>query len=304
MTDAESLGNPFALPGATKPRVGWYDVNGCRLYAELRGAGPSLLIIGAASDDAEMFRPIAERLTEFTVVTWDPRGTGRSSREGWPCDSARHADDAAVLLQQLGLAPSAVFGASAGGIVALQLALRHLSLVRQVLAYEPGYFRRTATGATLLAQVNNAVRMHLVAHPGDWAGAMTLLSHVAAQSTERNSAPGDRTSDLLDAPAGLDWYAERGAALAENLIRDDLQRTNETVRPEELAASEADIRFCAGTESPPVFREIVAELTCLRRRPGTDDPRQADSVPGAGHLAYFTPEQVADYIRGHCPAIL
>ncbi|MCY7289331.1 MAG: alpha/beta hydrolase [Cryobacterium sp.] len=104
MTDSESGANPFAVPGAEKPRVGWYDIDGCRLYAETRGQGPAILIIGAASDDAEMFRPIAERLTGSTVVTYDPRGTLRSDRGGWPCDSARHADDAAELLRTLGLA--------------------------------------------------------------------------------------------------------------------------------------------------------------------------------------------------------
>ncbi|HSP75823.1 MAG TPA: alpha/beta hydrolase [Cryobacterium sp.] len=299
MTDGESRGNPFALPGAEEPRIGWYDVNGCRLYAEVRGAGPPVLIIGAASDDAEMFRPIAERLTGFTVVTWDPRGTLRSGREAWPCDSARHADDAAALLQVLGLAPAAVFGASAGGIVALQLALRHPSLVRQVLVFEPGYFRHTPAGVALLDRVNDAVREHLAAHPGDWEGAMSLVSRAAsARAASAQATPG-----LLDAPAGLEWYAERGAALAENFIRDDLPRTMETVQPGALAASRADIRFSAGTESPPVFREIAAELTRLRRRPGTSDPRQPDGLPGAGHVACFTPATVADYIRRRCTAL-
>ena len=56
MAHDESPGVPFAIPGAPAPAVGWRRVNGCRLYAEVRGAGPPLLIIGAASDDAEMFR--------------------------------------------------------------------------------------------------------------------------------------------------------------------------------------------------------------------------------------------------------
>ena len=120
MAPDESPGNPFAVPGAPAPAAAWHHVNGCRLYAEVRGTGPALLIIGAASDDAEMFRPIAERLagattaTEsaepadsaglagFTVVTWDPRGTGRSSREAWPCDSRTHAEDAAGRYGALG----------------------------------------------------------------------------------------------------------------------------------------------------------------------------------------------------------
>ena len=117
MAPDESPGNPFAVPGAPAPAAAGHHVNGCRLYAEVRGTGPALLIIGAASDDAEMFRPIAERLAGattvaesaesaglagFTVVTWDPRGTGRSSREAWPCDSRTHAEDAAGRYGALG----------------------------------------------------------------------------------------------------------------------------------------------------------------------------------------------------------
>ena len=305
MTAGQSLGNPLAVPGAPEPRVGWYDVNGCRLYAEVRGAGLPVLIIGAASDDAEMFRPIAERLTGFTVVTWDPRGTLRSSRDGWPCGAARHADDAAALLRLLDLTPAAVFGASAGGIVALQLALRHPSLVRQVLVFEPGYLRHTETGAALLGKANDAVREHLRGHPDDWAGAMAFVSQAAAERTPEDGTvhPGSPAPGLLDAPAGLEWYTERGAILAENFIRDDLPRTNETVSPEVLTASETDLRFAAGTLSPPVFWEIAAELTLLRRRPGTSDPRQPDTLPGVGHVVYFTPEKVADYIRRSCTAL-
>ncbi|TFC01103.1 alpha/beta hydrolase [Cryobacterium adonitolivorans] len=287
----QSPGNPFAIPGSEAPVVGVFDVGGCRLYAEVRTAasppGRALLIIGAASDDAEMFRPIAERLaavTRFTVVTYDPRGTRRSGRNGWPCDSARHADDAATLLHRLGLVPAAVFGASAGGIVALQLALLHPSLVRQVLVYEPGYFRLTEAGSALLTRGTDAARKHLVSHPQDWTGAMTRVATEAA--------PG-----LLDAPTGLEWYTERGAALAENFLRDDLPRTGESIPGEALAASDADIRFVFGADSAPAFREIAQELTRLRRRPGSDDPGEPDRIAGAGHVAYFTPEPVAGYIR-------
>jgi hypothetical protein len=126
---------------------------------------------------------------------------------------------------------------------------------------------------------------------------------VSQAAAWQSAAPPAGAPGLLDAPPELEWYAERGADLAETLIRDDLPRTNETVPPEVLAASTADIRFAAGTESPPVFREIAAELTRIRRRPGSDDPRQPDSVPGAGHVVCFTPEPVADYIRRGCAAV-
>jgi pimeloyl-ACP methyl ester carboxylesterase len=319
MAPAGSPGNPLALPGAPVPARGWHHVNGCRLYAEVRGSGPSLLIIGAASDDAEMFRPIAERLAGaaatttpapgagstgvagFTVATWDPRGTGRSDRDGWPCDSRTHADDAAGLLRRLQLAPAAVFGASAGGIVAVRLAVQLPELVREVLVYEPGFFRATDAGTALLVRATAAVRTHLRDQPGDWAGAVSAVSRISAaipvSDDERRPGP-------LDVPPGLEWYAERSAALAENFIRDDLPRTGESIDQVALLATGADIRFAFGTASSPVFREITETLTRARRRTGGDShaahPDEPDAIAGAAHLAYLTPEPVVDYLRAQC----
>ena len=315
---ADQTTNPFALPGADAPRAGLRDVNGCRLHTEVRGTGPTILIIGAASDDAEMFRPIAERLTGFTVVTYDPRGTLRSSRDGWPCDSTRHAEDAAELLRALGLGAETradVFGASAGGIVALQLALRHPELVRRVTVFEPGYFQLTASGRALASRVGAQVDRHLAAHPGDWAGAMALVSGAArieqpgvAQPDDKQpgdtqpgvTQPGARPSGLLAAPEGLEWYAARGDALAENLIRGDLPVTGESVDLRALAESAADIRFAVGSASHPVFGEIARELTRVRRRPESADPEEPDVIDGVGHVVCFAPEPVAEYIRRRC----
>ncbi|RZU65203.1 pimeloyl-ACP methyl ester carboxylesterase [Microterricola gilva] len=273
MTDRDLRTNPFALPDAEQPRVGHYAVGGCALYAETRGTGQPILLIGASSDDAEMFRPIAERLGGFTVVSYDRRGTLRSGREGWPCDSARHADDAAGLIGALGLARVDVFGASAGAIVAVQLALRHPRLVRRVFAYEPGYLRYSASGTALRRNGTTSVDRHLAAHPGDWSGAMGAASR-----------------GLLDDPPGLGWYGERGLALAENFVSDDIPASGELADLDALDASGVEVRFAYGSASHPAFREIAAALS--RRAP--------DRIEGAGHVAFHTPEIIADYLRLRC----
>jgi pimeloyl-ACP methyl ester carboxylesterase len=94
------------------------EVNGTELYHESRGSGPPLLLIMGATGDAGHFEPVAELLAgEFTVVTYDRRGNGRRPRpRGWAATSPEEqADDAAALLEALGLAPAAVFGTSLGG---------------------------------------------------------------------------------------------------------------------------------------------------------------------------------------------
>jgi pimeloyl-ACP methyl ester carboxylesterase len=94
------------------------DVNGTELYYEVGGAGPSLLLIMGATGDGGVFEQFADLLAEeFTVVTYDRRGNGRSPRPvNWDTTSPEEqADDAVGLLDALGLAPAALFGTSSGG---------------------------------------------------------------------------------------------------------------------------------------------------------------------------------------------
>ena len=148
--------NPDALSEAADPVATKVRAAGANLYTEVRGSGHPVLIVGAADEDAEVYRGIAERLaSSFEVVTYDRRGTGRSSREGWPSTSARHADDAATLIEKLDLQGVTVLGASAGAIVALRLALRHPGPLGVVLCFEPGLFG-VATVETPFVQPLNA----------------------------------------------------------------------------------------------------------------------------------------------------
>ncbi|MEZ0240652.1 MAG: alpha/beta fold hydrolase, partial [Chloroflexota bacterium] len=113
MTVPDLRTNPNPLLDAESPRIGRYRVNGTTLYAEIRGSGPAVLLVHAGGEDAEQWRPVAERLSGFTVVTYDRRGTLRSGRDAWPGGgSAQHADDAAGLIGELGLDDVLVFGAS------------------------------------------------------------------------------------------------------------------------------------------------------------------------------------------------
>ncbi|HEY5889128.1 MAG TPA: alpha/beta fold hydrolase, partial [Acidimicrobiia bacterium] len=154
--------NPDALVGAAEPTVKRLEIEGARIYTEVRGSGDPVLLIGAADEDAEMYRGIAERLAVFhTVLTYDRRGTGRSDRANWPSDSARHADDAAVLITSLNMSDVVVLGASAGGIVALRLALLHPKPLKAVLAFEPGIFGVAGGGKELRRRVEGAVNDHL-----------------------------------------------------------------------------------------------------------------------------------------------
>jgi pimeloyl-ACP methyl ester carboxylesterase len=74
-------------------------VNGAELYHEVRGSGPPVLLIMGFTGDGGHFETLAELLAdEFTVVTYDRRGNGRSPRPaGWAKTSPQEqADDAAA----------------------------------------------------------------------------------------------------------------------------------------------------------------------------------------------------------------
>lgn len=279
--------NPDALPGAGPPRIGHYPVNGTNLYAEVRGSGPAVILIGAADEDAEVYRPIAERLSHRTVVTYDRRGTLRSGREDWPGGgSGRHADDAAGLLSALGLENVVVFGASAGGIVALQLALRHPKMVHRALIYEPGYFRHVPSGEEMQRRVYAAVDEYLTSHPEDWAGASAALGRAITSTID----PASR--GFFAPPQGKEWYAERGDHNAEALIREDLALTGELVNASALESTIFEIHFAFGTASLPIFREITESLSAIRGE-------TPDSIRGVGHASYYQPDIIAEYILGH-----
>ena len=72
------------------------------------------------------------------MVAFDRRGHFRSSgRTDAPMPISRLADDAAAVIDQLLAEPATVFGSSAGAVVALDLAARHPSRVRGMIAHEP-----------------------------------------------------------------------------------------------------------------------------------------------------------------------
>jgi pimeloyl-ACP methyl ester carboxylesterase len=229
-------------------------------------------------------------LPDHLVVTYDRRGTLRSGRDDWPGrGSAQHAADAAGLLDALGIDTALVFGASSGGIIAVELALRYPARVQRALVFEPGYFGNVAGGADFQRPANDAVARHLDVHPGDWPGAYHAFLRAVA-GPDVTGVP-----DLLAAPRGKEWYMEREDLDAEAFVRDDLPiLTREVLDEERLASTPADIRFSYGAESAPLFRDITSRFAALRGS-------VADRVESVGHSLYFHPERAASYIGSMRP---
>ncbi len=277
--------NPDALADAPEPVVRRVVVEGATLYTEVRGSGRPVLIVGAADEDAEIYRGVAERLADrCRVVTYDRRGTGRSDDSDWPSDSARHADDAAAVIEKLNLEGATVLGASAGGVVALRLALRHPEHVKTVLCFEPGVFHAAEGGEALRVEVVHAVEDHLRKHPSDWVGATDALGRAAVGSRD------DRSS-LFTPPPGRAWFFRHAASNAESLIRGDVPLTGERFDSDEVANCPTNLRFSYGTASLPIFRAITESLAAYRN----DQP---DVLEGVSHGIFLHPNQATQYILG------
>ncbi|PNG23815.1 alpha/beta fold hydrolase [Streptomyces cahuitamycinicus] len=115
------------------------DVPGARLYYEVRGSGPLLLVMGAPMA-AAAFAPLAAALAgERTVVTHDPRGISHSVLDdpGQNSTPEMRADDVVCLLDALGAESADVFGSSGGAVTGLALIARHPGRVRTLVAHEP-----------------------------------------------------------------------------------------------------------------------------------------------------------------------
>jgi pimeloyl-ACP methyl ester carboxylesterase len=125
---------------------------------ETAGSGPELVLIHGTGMDGASLLPLARLLGDRLRVTrYHRRGTSRwpGPHESAPSSAEEHADDLAELVSGLGGgAPVHLFGASFGGVVALELVRRRPDLVRSAALFEPaaaGAGEVPAAAASLLA---------------------------------------------------------------------------------------------------------------------------------------------------------
>lgn len=110
------------------------NVNGVDLYFERHGEGPPLLNISGSGGDLRLSRPERSPLNKtFDVLHYDQRGLGQATKTGGPFTMADYADDAAALIDAAGWEAARIMGTSFGGMVALELALRHPERVQRMV---------------------------------------------------------------------------------------------------------------------------------------------------------------------------
>jgi pimeloyl-ACP methyl ester carboxylesterase len=126
----------------TQPETHSLDAPGAVLHYDVRSneasTEPVLLLVGSPMG-AEGFVTQAGHFTDRTVVTYDPRGAGRSKRTDGASETTveEQADDLHRLIDAVGAGPVDIFGSSGGAVNGLALVARHPELVRTLVAHEP-----------------------------------------------------------------------------------------------------------------------------------------------------------------------
>ncbi len=213
-----------AMPSAT--------VNGIEIYHEFHGTGPLLLSIGGSGGDLRQSPAAASPFArDFTVLAYDQRGLGRTSKPATAYTMADYADDAAALVRAVGREHCHVVGTSFGGMVALNLVLRHPDVVDRLvlcctspggsMASYPLHELHDRDPAEVLA-----LRMRLLDErwdpdatepiPGLGAAYAFIERNVLTTSEDPEIAAGMRRQ--LEARAGHDVMDRLGEITAETLV--------------------------------------------------------------------------------------
>ena len=109
-------------------------INGINIYYEMQGAGePLLLIMGLGANATAWEAQIPAFSREYRVIAFDNRGTGRSDKPTEMYSVRQMADDAVLLLDELGIPTAHVFGMSMGGMIAQELTLQHPNRVKSLV---------------------------------------------------------------------------------------------------------------------------------------------------------------------------
>jgi len=111
------------------------SVRNLKMYYEIRGKGPRLLVISGTGGDLRRSPSIFELpiAQHFEILAYDQRGLGQTSRPDVPYTMVDYADDANGLLDAVGWNRCLVMGISFGGMVAQEFTLRYPGRVERLV---------------------------------------------------------------------------------------------------------------------------------------------------------------------------
>ena len=196
-------------------------IAGTELSYDVRGAGPALLFLHAFPLNLRMWDAQAEALaSSHTLVRFDDRGFGGSPPGDAMLSMERIADDAAALLDHLGISKALVAGCSMGGYAAFAMVRRHADRIRALVLQD------TRAGAdSEEARTNRALLAEKVLKQGAEAAAEAFLPRLVGETTHKERAQvvawlretilATPARGIADALAGLGARADSNPMLRE-----------------------------------------------------------------------------------------
>lgn len=225
------------VPGATLT----YDVRGPLPTAD---GTPPLLLIGQPMD-ASGFATLASHFTDRTVVTYDPRGLGRSVRTDGIVENSpdQQAADLHLLIAGLGAGPVDLFGSSGGAVTSLALVTAHPDDVRILVAHEPPVISVLPDAEQALTAEH---RVQEAYHQRGWGAGMAAFIALTSWQGEFTAEFGSQSPDpaTFGLPTGDDGSRDdpllSGASAPVTAYRPDIPA---------LTAASTRVVIAAGIES-------------------------------------------------------
>ncbi len=263
--------------------MGQAAINGTTLYYEEQGQGAPLLFIHGMCGRANVWRDQMERLSgQFHSISYDRRGHGRSPLGGITERSVQlHADDAAALIKELGIAPCLIVGSSGGARIALDVVRRYPELAAGAVLSEPPLFALDQTGTRAMMGELKPRLEAAVGQGGPRAAVDAFFDFMC---------PG-LWSKLAD--------AEREPYRAQHVeLFGDLQMPAYQVAPEDLAGIDRPCLIVSGSESLPLLRNVANILA--NNIPGA----RLVELQGSGHVTYYErPAEFATAVASFAQAV-
>ena len=237
-----------------------YDVRGPLPPADRR---PPLFMIGQPMT-AEGFDTLASHFPDRTVVTYDPRGLGRSIRKDGRVDHAPtvQAEDVHAVIEAIG-GPVEMFASSGGAVTALALVTAYPDDVTTLVAHEPPLIPVLPDAAA--AERARAGFRDAYDANGSGAGMAAFI----AMTSWRGEFTDEYFAQAAPDPADFGLAAEDDGS-RDNPILSDRSWAVSSYRPDAaaLAAAPTRIVVAVGEESLDTFtgRAAVATAELLGRQ--------------------------------------
>jgi pimeloyl-ACP methyl ester carboxylesterase len=238
-----------------------YDVRSPLPTADGR---PPLFMIGQPMD-ASGFDTLASHFSDRTVVTYDPRGLGRSIRKDGRVDNAPtvQADDVHAVIAALSAGPVEMFASSGGAVAALALVAAYPDDVTTLVAHEPPLIP-VLPDAAAAERARAAVRDAYEAK--GWGAGMAAF---IAMTSWRGEFTDEYFAQAAPDPAHFGMPAEDDGSRDDPLLSDRSWAVN-SYRPDvaALAAAPTRIVIAVGEESLDTFtgRTTVATAELLGQK--------------------------------------